>query len=322
MKPEMIEPRILTALEMIHAVLDGAPVLWTITGSLGMALQGLPVSVRDIDLQTDAPGADAIVTALGEFVRQPLMLRETERMRSIYALLEIEGVEVEIIGDIQRREAGADWEPPVDLKRVRRWAHYDEMMLPVLSIAYEAGAYRRMERAQKADMLQKWADEHPEDRVEAVTNYRKISPTLGTGGMPLESQIGALARDGYAVLVNLAMPGTPYALENEAELAAEHELEYHAIPVVWEAPTLQNLADFFSVMQASQGRKTFAHCVLNMRVSCFVFLYRVVLEGRQDGVQHHALIEAARADMLHIWQPNLVWQRFLREAGEAYGVEI
>lgn len=310
----MIEPRILTALELICAVLDGQPVSWAITGSLGMALQGLPVSPRDIDLQTDAQGAAAIQALLGEFVRQPVGLRETETMRSVYARLQIADVEVEIIGDIQRREPGAAWEPPTDLQHQRRWVYYDGRMLPVLSIAYEAGAYRRMGRAQKAEMLQKWADEHAEECLEAIPNYLEIDPWLGTGGMPLETQLDALAQAGYTVLVNLAMPGTPYALANEAQLAAARGLAYYAIPVEWEAPTLQNLQDFFVVLQAAAGRKIFAHCVLNMRVACFVFLYRVA----QQGVP----LAAARADMLRVWQPNAVWQRFLRAAAQTHGIDL
>jgi hypothetical protein len=40
-----------------------------------------------------------------------------------------------------------------------------------------------------------------------------------------------------------------------------------------------------------------------MRVSCFVFLYRVLRLGLP--------VETALQNMLAIWQPNEVWQRFI-----------
>jgi len=91
-------------------------------------------------------------------------------------------------------------------------------------------------------------------------------------------------------------------------------MTYHPIPVVWGAPTLQNLADFFAAMQANAGRRVFVHCALNMRVSCFVFLYRVLQQGEPQSI--------ARADLERIWQPNGIWQAFLRQAGQAYGIDI
>jgi len=314
MKSPVIETRILDALEMIGAVLEDEPLLWAITGSLGMALQGLPVSVRDIDLQTDQAGAYAMEAALSEFVVQPVALRESESIRSHFGKLEIEGVEVEIMGDIQHRQPDRGWNAPVELAKQRRWVNALDHMLPVMAISYEAEAYRRMGRMEKAAMLQAWAELHPEDRVEAITNYLEISPALGTGGQPLELQIGVLAQAGYQSVINLARADLPYALQDEAGLVARHGMTYHPIPVVWGAPTLQNLADFFAAMQANAGRRVFVHCALNMRVSCFVFLYRVLQQGEPQSI--------ARADLERIWQPNGIWQAFLRQAGQAYGIDI
>ena len=53
----MIEPSYLNVLRKIQARLKECQVPWVITGSLGMALQGMDIPVHDIDLQTDRSGA-------------------------------------------------------------------------------------------------------------------------------------------------------------------------------------------------------------------------------------------------------------------------
>ena len=48
------------------------------------------------------------------------------------------------------------------------------------------------------------------------------------------------------------------------------------------------------------------HCVLNYRASAFVFLWRVLRRGEAP--------EAARLDMLSVWQPDETWQAFIDRA--------
>lgn len=140
------------------------------------------------------------------------------------------------------------------------------------------------------------------------TSYLAISPTLGTAGQPTTEQLAAIRAAGYEVVVNLAVPESPNALPNEEELVTAQGMAYVHIPVVWEAPTAEDLDRFFAVMDRNRGRRVFVHCALNMRVSCFVFLYRVLRLG--------VPAEAAWQDVLAIWEPNPVWQQFVDDALE------
>jgi protein tyrosine phosphatase (PTP) superfamily phosphohydrolase (DUF442 family) len=142
--------------------------------------------------------------------------------------------------------------------------------------------------------------------VDEICNYLRISESLGTGGQPLPEQFAAIKGAGYELVVNLAMPTSTNALLNERELVIEQGMDYVHIPVVWEAPTERDLERFFEVMDENRGRKIFAHCALNMRVSVFVLLYRVL----RQGVPLHIAQEA-----LHrIWQPDGVWQDLMDNA--------
>ena len=139
-----------------------------------------------------------------------------------------------------------------------------------------------------------------------IYNFLLHPDGLGTAGQPTAEQLQAIKDAGYEVVINLAMGTTPRDLHNEAELLAEKGLDYVHIPVEWEAPTAENLSQFFTAMDANQSRKCFVHCIANMRVSAFVFLYRVLRQGVPRA--------EAEAIMRKLLQPNATWQTFIDDA--------
>jgi protein tyrosine phosphatase (PTP) superfamily phosphohydrolase (DUF442 family) len=153
----------------------------------------------------------------------------------------------------------------------------------------------------------------PSTRLEEVLNFLEISDTIGTAGQPIPSQFSAIKAAGYDVVVNLAMPDSANALPNEQQLVSGQGMLYVHIPVVWERPTAQNLEQFFDVMARCRGKRVFVHCAMNMRVSVFVYLYRVIWLGDSQ--------DSARVDLLQIWQPNATWQRFLDDSLDEYRVQ-
>jgi protein tyrosine phosphatase (PTP) superfamily phosphohydrolase (DUF442 family) len=91
-------------------------------------------------------------------------------------------------------------------------------------------------------------------RIEDIFNFLKISDSLATSGQPTEEQFAAIANTGYQTVVNLALPKSANALPNEKEIVESLGMEYIHIPVVWENPTRQNLADFFHTMKTYAGK--------------------------------------------------------------------
>lgn len=153
-----IPDRHLRALRIILSALEGRPPDWAVTGSLGMALQGVPVEVHDIDLQTDRQGAYTIERLLSAWAVSPVRYLESERIRSHLGALEIEGVRVEIIGAVSKRLENDGWEEPVDVALHRHWVESAGLQVPVLSLAYECEAYRKLGRPEKAELLRAWLD--------------------------------------------------------------------------------------------------------------------------------------------------------------------
>ena len=82
-------------------------------------------------------------------------------------------------------------------------------------------------------------------------------------------------------------------------------MQYVHIPVVWEKPTIENLNDFFSVMEANTDKKVFVHCVANKRVSAFIYLYCRLHEQMSE--------EDAKKELYKIWVPNEIWQSFMEQ---------
>ena len=92
---------------------------------------------------------------------------------------------------------------------------------------------------------------------------------------------------------------------NEGSVVTGLGMSYVHIPVDFKAPTPQDFRAFCRVMAAFDERPVFVHCAANMRVSAFVFLYRVLCQAIPRS-------EAER-EMHAIWQPDEIWSRFIQE---------
>lgn len=118
----MIALTYLSVLRKTYTRLDDDGVSWVVTGSLGFALQGVSVEVHDIDIQADKEGAYEIERRLSEFVSTKVALSSTERIRSDFGTLMIDGIKVEIMGDIQKRLEDGSWEDAVETISMMRSA--------------------------------------------------------------------------------------------------------------------------------------------------------------------------------------------------------
>ena len=154
----MIDSIYLNVLRQIHTRLSNTDVNWVVTGSLGFALQGVPVQPNDIDLQTDEAGAYEIESLFSDVVIRKIEFSATEWIKSHFGALQIDGIEVEIMGDIQKRGADDVWEEIVNPAQYRQMVEIAGMLVPVLSLEYEYQAYLKFGRVERAKMLRRWLD--------------------------------------------------------------------------------------------------------------------------------------------------------------------
>jgi protein tyrosine phosphatase (PTP) superfamily phosphohydrolase (DUF442 family) len=140
------------------------------------------------------------------------------------------------------------------------------------------------------------------DPLAELYNYRRVSPEIATSGQPTEAQFDAIAAQGIQVIINLGLTDADYALPDERGLVGSLGMAYEHIPVLWQTPTVDNVRDFLACMRRYQNQHRLVHCAKNMRVSCFIALYRVLEEQWTP--------EQAIAD-IQVWSPNEVWQAFM-----------
>ncbi|HLO30271.1 MAG TPA: hypothetical protein VK249_14100 [Anaerolineales bacterium] len=127
--------------------------LWALTGSAGLRLQGVDLSVHDLDLQTDGKVIYLLEKKLAEFMKAPVHVWESEHTLSYHGQVEINGLQVELLGDMRHRQPDGTWEAPLDITSVLVWVQWNGLNIPVLSLAHEALAYERMGRLKKAGLI-------------------------------------------------------------------------------------------------------------------------------------------------------------------------
>jgi [ribosomal protein S5]-alanine N-acetyltransferase len=147
------------------------------------------------------------------------------------------------------------------------------------------------------------------DPLQQILAFRRLSPLLATSGQPDQEGIKAIARAGFEWLVNLALPTSPGALADEAELASRAGLSYVHLPIDFEEPELERASELYGLLERTKDEPVFVHCAKNMRVSALLSAYRMMRRG--------VPCAEARADLLAIWQPNHRWRRYVADAALA-----
>ena len=144
--------------------------------------------------------------------------------------------------------------------------------------------------------------------ISEIYNYRLIDNRYGTSGQPTEDQFHDIRKAGYDMVINLALSGSEYALKEEDKIVTGLGMSYVHIPVDFKAPGTQDFRSFCSLLQTFPDRQIFIHCIANMRVSAFMYLYRVLFLQVPDA--------EAEKDLSAIWEPDEVWSRFIEEQKE------
>jgi protein tyrosine phosphatase (PTP) superfamily phosphohydrolase (DUF442 family) len=144
-----------------------------------------------------------------------------------------------------------------------------------------------------------------------IYNFRGLGDRIASSGQPTENQFQLIRDAGFEAVINLALPTSDNALAHEGSLVTRLGMSYVHIPVNFEAPAPRDFHAFCQVMEAFDGRRVFVHCAANMRVSAFLFLYRVL--------HQHLPESTARVDLHAIWEPDEVWTRFIRAQLKQHG---
>lgn len=128
-----------------------------------------------------------------------------------------------------------------------------------------------------------------------ITCWQRIDARLTTSGKLVDGDPQRLAALGVRRVINLALASHPEALANEAGQFAGLGIDYVHIPVPFDAPDDSHFAAFETAMADAGDAPIHVHCILNWRVSAFVYRWN----------RAHGMAEAdARALMRQQWEPE------------------
>ena len=126
--------------------------------------------------------------------------------------------------------------------------------------------------------------------------WRRLSDTLTTSGQPSEEGLAIIRALGVEHIVNLGLHTHEKALPDEAVTVAELDMTYTHIPVEFDAPTEEDFTRFRQVMDKMGDTPVHVHCIVNARVSAFLYRYRRYVLDMDEG--------EARAAMETVWRPG------------------
>ena len=141
-----------------------------------------------------------------------------------------------------------------------------------------------------------------------ILNHHDVTADIASSGQPSAAQFKEIAASGYQVVINLAMPDHDNAIANEGSIVTSLGLTYIHIPVSFDAPTDDQLATFSGYMDTLERKKVWVHCIVNARVSAFLFCYLQKNRGLSA--------EQSATPLLEQWLPQMdkVWKEFISQA--------
>ena len=137
-----------------------------------------------------------------------------------------------------------------------------------------------------------------------ILNYVKINELISTSGQLKIEELELIANEGFEVVINLAVPTTSNALENEDKIVSSLNMSYIHIPVDFENPKISDLKLFLNILQALGANKVWIHCAKNYRVSAFMYVYHKYIL--------HTPFEEIDLSIFDKWQPSLIWQELMK----------
>jgi len=127
--------------------------------------------------------------------------------------------------------------------------------------------------------------------LSSIYHFEQLTEWLGTSGQPKPDQFALIAAAGYEVVVNLALPSSDHAVTEEGALVSGLGMTYVHIPVSFESPRVEDLRQFFGILDAFSDSKVWVHCVVNARVSVFSYHYLTKRRGLAEADARTGLLD-------------------------------
>jgi protein tyrosine phosphatase (PTP) superfamily phosphohydrolase (DUF442 family) len=145
-----------------------------------------------------------------------------------------------------------------------------------------------------------------------IYNYLRLSSRITTSGMPQKDEIDLIAGLGVDSVISLVPENVGSDWPGEKDRVTAAGMTFSRIPVIFKSPEIADFKLFQQWMANHATQKIHVHCEVNMRVSVFMALHRMVMENWPES--------RAMAPIGEIWQPNEIWQDFIKKVLTHFGI--
>ena len=140
--------------------------------------------------------------------------------------------------------------------------------------------------------------------MKEIINYIKINENIATSGQPTKQQFEQISKEGYEIVINLAVFNSEGKIEHEDDIVSSLGMTYIHIPVEFLEPSKKNLKDFVDILSSLGNKKVWVHCIMNYRVSAFMYVYhKYILKTPFDNINLAVFKE---------WSPDEKWQKIMK----------
>jgi len=120
---------------------------YALIGSVNLYIQGIDLESRDIDILTNPDEIKKIVEILKEYQTKEMYFDKSEGRNSYRTFFEINGVEIEVLGNVDNMSRSKD---SLDKKILIK---YKDIEIPCISLEDELEVYRKMDRKDKVKLV-------------------------------------------------------------------------------------------------------------------------------------------------------------------------
>ncbi len=145
----MLNQNMLGALKVLTQRLEKTN--WRVIGSVALALQGINLEPRDIDIETDEKEAVEIIMLLKDDETRPAELKVSGNYESKIWTFGIAGVEVEVIANL-RVKHGDNWVASPNLA-APKVVEVGEMKIPLSPLEEQLEMYENLKRKERVQKI-------------------------------------------------------------------------------------------------------------------------------------------------------------------------
>jgi predicted nucleotidyltransferase len=148
----MINQRIKEAIKFIVSRLENKKIKWVLIGSASLALQGVKIKPKDIDILTDKKGAFKIEKLFEEYKVRifSVKLSHSKLFKSYFGKFKFKDVKFEVMGDLKEK-AGNKWVSFFARLKSPKIVNLEGMKISVSSLQEQLRSYSKLGR--KKDVI-------------------------------------------------------------------------------------------------------------------------------------------------------------------------